>query len=338
MIRKIIVFVFITILLLAGWFMLSPCTNFQDDRIFIYIHTGKTGKEEVLTTLKSNHQLKNTWIIQWTGDVIGLWSDIRPGKYEIKKGAGVLSILRMLRNHQQTPVNLVITKLRIPQQLASLIGKKFECDSATFMAFANEQNNLQSYDVNNDLLLFIVHPNTYTYYWNAGPETIIRKLYEYHERFWDNERKEKAKQLGLTPLQATALASIVEEETLASEEKPVIARVYLNRLEKNMPLGADPTVKFATGDFTLKRILHKHIKETAQSPYNTYMNKGLPPGPICTPQDATIDAVLNPDQNDYLFFCAAPGFTGRHYFAKTDQEHVKNARIYQQWLNEQGIR
>jgi UPF0755 protein len=338
MIRKIIVFILIIILFLTGWLIMSPSTSFQDNRIFIYIHTGKTEKEDVLTALRSNHQLNRIWMIEWVGDLIGLWSDIRPGKYEIKKGAGVLTIIRMLRNHQQTPVNLVITKLRIPQQLASLIGKKFECDSASFMVYANEQKNLESYEVNDDILLFIVHPNTYTYYWNADPETIINKLYEYHQRFWNEDRKAKAAQLGLTPLQVTALASIVEEETLVNEEKPIIAKVYLNRLKKDMALGADPTVKFATGDFTLRRILLKHIKETAQSPYNTYMNKGLPPGPICTPQDATIDAVLNPDQNDYLFFCAAPGFTGRHYFAKTDQEHVKNARIYQQWLNEQGIR
>lgn len=338
MIKKIILYSFILMLLIGGWLLMSPCTNFQEDRIFIYIHTGKAGKEEVLTALKSNQQLNKIWVIQWAGSWIGLWSDIRPGKYEIKKGAGILSILRMLRNHQQSPVNLVITKLRIPQQLASLIGKKFECDSASFILFANKQNNLSPYQITHENLLFIVHPNTYTYYWNTNPAAIVDKLYEYHQRFWNEERREKARRLGLTPLQVTALASIVDEETLVKEEKAVIARVYLNRLEKNMPLGADPTVKFATGDFTLRRILIKHIKETAKSPYNTYMNKGLPPGPICTPQDATIDAVLNPDQHDYLFFCAAPGYNGRHNFAKTDREHLANARIYQQWLNEQGIR
>jgi UPF0755 protein len=244
----------------------------------------------------------------------------------------------MLRNHQQASVNLVITKLRTTGNLAGLVSKKFECDSADFLRFLGKETSLEKYEVDKEKILFIVHPNTYTLYWNASPEDILKKIYDYHQDFWNEERKAKAEALGLTPLQVTSLASIVEEETLVNQEKPVIARVYLNRLNKNMPLGADPTVKFATGNFELKRILLKHIRETAQSPYNTYTNKGLPPSPICTPQDATIDAVLNPDDNEYLFFCAAPGYKGTHKFAVTDKEHLENARTYQQWLNEEGIR
>jgi UPF0755 protein len=166
----------------------------------------------------------------------------------------------------------------------------------------------------------------------------MSKLYAYHTRFWTKERIGKAAQLKLTPLEITTLASIVEEETLVAKEKPVIAGVYINRLRRGMALGADPTVKFATGNFMLKRILLKHIRETAASPYNTYAHTGLPPGPICTPMDETIDAVLNAVSHEYLYFCAAPGYSGTHNFARNDREHLRNANAYQEWLDKEGIR
>jgi len=338
MFRKILLLLFTIVLIFAGWLMLLPCTDFKEERKILLIKTGENNKEKLIELLINEKIIKNTLAFEYFGDLIQLWPRVEPGKYEIKKQYSLFQFIQMLRNHKQLAVNLVITKLRTPQQLAGLVGKKFECDSGKFSTYIKKKDSLKKFNVDEAQLLFIVHPNTYTYYWNAAPEDILKKMHDYHTSFWNERRQAKAQELGLTSLQATTLASIVEEETLVDEEKPVIARVYLNRLAKGMPLGADPTVKFATGDFSLRRIMLKHIKATAQSPYNTYINKGLPPGPICTPQDATIDAVLNPDDNDYLFFCAAPGYNGTHKFAVNDKEHLENARIYQQWLNNEGIR
>jgi UPF0755 protein len=338
MAKKIILSLTLLLIIGAGYFIFMPCTKFNEDKVYWFIKTGKSDKAAIIEQLIEADYIKGVLAFEYMGNMINLWPKIQPGKYEIKRGCNLFTFVRMLRNHQQASVNLVITKIRIPKNLAGIVSRKFECDSAAFLKFLQNDLALKPYAINKDNVLFMVHPNTYTLYWNAQPEDILQKIYSYHEAFWNEERKAKVAELGLTPLQATTLASIVEEETLVDTEKPIIARVYLNRLNKNMSLGADPTVKFATGNFELKRILLKHIHETAQSPYNTYTNKGLPPGPICTPEDATIDAVLNPDDNDYLFFCAAPGYKGIHNFAVTDKEHLENARTYQRWLNEEGIR
>jgi UPF0755 protein len=336
--KKIILILLLIICLSATWILFAPFTRFTENSTYIYIRTGETSSALVIKNLEDNQCIKQAKLFRFTADILNIWPRIKPGKYEIKKNQSLFHIIRTLRNNQQTPVNLVITKLRTPNQLAALIEKKFECDSLKFIRYINDSNFNQTYQISATQLLFIAHPNTYTYYWAASPEALIKKLFVYHQQFWNTVRMKKARNLGLMPLEITTLASIVDEETLANEEKPIIAGVYLNRLKKSMPLGADPTVKFATGDFQLKRILLKHIKETATSPYNTYTNKGLPPGPICTPMDETIDAVLNATAHEFLFFCAAPGYTGRHNFAATDKEHLKNARAYQSWLNEKGIR
>jgi UPF0755 protein len=319
-------------------FFFLPFTNFTDPYCRLYITKKDITKENLLIKLMQNECIKSETIFTMTGDLFKIWPKIKPGLYEIKKNENLFSIIRMFRNNKQKPVDLIITKLRTPDQLAAMIGRKFECDSIRFSQYISDTNFTQTYHLHSNQLFFITHPNTYTYYWSASPEDILQKLYTYHQDFWDKKRMLKAKTLGLTPLEVTTLASIVEEETLVNEEKSVIAGVYMNRLRKKMPLGADPTVKFATGDFTLKRIFIKHIKETAGSPYNTYTHTGLPPGPICTPMDNTIDAVLNASRHEFLFFCAAPDYSGRHKFAITDKQHLQNAKEYQNWLNQKGIR
>jgi UPF0755 protein len=179
-------------------------------------------------------------------------------------------------------------------------------------------------------------PNTYQFFWNTDPKDFLNRMKREHDKFWTKERLEKAKKIGLTPEEVFTLASIVEKETLAKEEKPVIASVYLNRLKRDMLLQADPTVVYAAKDFGIQRVLNKHLK--IDSPYNTYKNKGLPPGPICMPDVGTIDSVLNAKDTDYLFFCAKPNGHGRHAFAKTNRQHVNNANRYRKWLNKNKIR
>ena len=259
------------------------------------------------------------------------WKNIKPGKYEIKKGSSLLTIIRMLRNGRQTPVNLVITKLRTKDDFAHLTGSKFEFDSTEMMAFLNSNDSLRKFDVDSSTALSVILPDTYTYFWNSTPQTIFQKLSAASHKYWTEERKEKAGSQGLTPVQAYILASIIEEETNNNAEKGNVASVYINRNNKGMPLQADPTVKFAMRNFGLKRIYEKYT--LVESPYNTYRNKGLPPGPICTPSRRTIDAVLDAPKTDYLYFVARPDVRETHDFSASYEEHLKKARLYQQKLN-----
>jgi UPF0755 protein len=263
------------------------------------------------------------------------WKNIRPGKYEIEKGSSLLSIIRKLRNGQQTPVDLVVTRLRTRNDLARLIGRKLEMDSAEVMKYIDTSSWIKEKGLTPQQALTIVLPDTYRYFWNASPDRIFQKFREAHEKFWTAERKARADSLGLSPVQVHTLASIVEEETNADAEKGNIASVYLNRMKKGMPLQADPTVKFALNDFTLRRIYHKHLE--TESPYNTYRVKGLPPGPISTPSRKTIDAVLNAPETGYLYFVASPQFNGTHEFSSTYAEHLQKAKQYQAALDQRNI-
>ncbi len=323
----------LVIVLVMAWKFFGSATNFNEPKKYLYIHTGGASKEAVLTSLKDSGFIKSLGLFELAAGKLKVWQRLRPGKYEIANGSSLFTLIRKLRNGSQTPVNLIITKLRTKKDLAALIGRKFESDSATVFHYLNNNDSLKKFRLDTNTIMTAVFPNTYSLLWNTSPQKIISKLYEQRNKFWNAERKQKAKALGLTPEQVHSLASIVEEETLRNDEKSTIASAYLNRLNKGMYLGADPTVKFAVGDFTLKRILFGHINSTASSPYNTYKNKGIPPGPICTPSETTIDAVLNPKQTDFLFFCAKPNGNGYHAFAATDAEHLKNAKAYQQWLD-----
>lgn len=237
----------------------------------------------------------------------------------------------MLRSGKQVPVNLVITKLRTKEDLAKKIAAGFETDSTTVINFLNDEQALRQFDVDTNTVMTDVIPNTYTYQWNTPVKNIFIKLDKEEKKFWNEERLEKARRLQLTPKQIYILASIVEEETNKTEDKGKIASVYINRLRRGMKLAADPTVKFAMRDFGLKRIYHKHLEFS--SPYNTYVNTGLPPGPICTPSIKTIDAVLDSPDTDYLFFVARSDFSGYSNFASSYQQHKIFARSYQQALD-----
>lgn len=339
--KKILGYTFL-LLLLAALFLLwrftGSATDFSEPRKYLYIHTGAASEKAVMQTLQDSGFIKQPGLFNWIAGKLNMWERLRPGKYEIEKGSSLFTLARKLRNGSQSPVNLVITKLRTRNDFAGLIGRKFESDSTAMLRFMQSNDSLKKFDLDTNTVMTAVFPNTYSLLWNAEPQKIFRKLNEQRTKFWTDERKQKAKLLGLTPEQVHVLASIVEEETLRNDEKPTVASVYLNRLNKGMNLGADPTVKFALGDFSLKRILFGHINSTASSPYNTYRNKGLPPGPICTPSETTIDAVLNAAQTDYLFFCAKPNGNGYHAFASNDTDHLKNAKAYQKWLDSLNIK
>jgi UPF0755 protein len=237
----------------------------------------------------------------------------------------------MLRAGRQSPVNLVIIKLRTKEDLAKKIGDNFECDSISVSKFLYNTDSLSKFGLDTNIVMTSIIPNTYTFTWNTTPSKIFKKLYAEEEKFWTKDRIQKAKKLNLDKNQVYILASIVEEETNKQDDKGKIASVYINRMNKGMKLAADPTVKYAMRDFGLKRIYFKHL--SYPSIYNTYQNAGLPPGPICTPSTKTIDAVLNEPTTDYLFFVAKSDFSGYSNFASDFTEHSKYAKQYQQALD-----
>jgi UPF0755 protein len=334
---KYLILAITAVALYAAWLFFAPASGYKGKNPYLYIRTGAADKASVLQSLKDSSLIKRISTFEWLGSRMNIWTRLRPGKYEISSNESVFSLAKKLRNNKQVQVNLTITKLRTKRDLAALVGRKFETDANTFYEYISNNDSLQFFGLDTNTIMSLVLPDTYTYFWSTSPKRILQKLQQQQQKFWTAERKNKAAALGLTPLQVYTLASIVEEETLRNDEKPTISSVYLNRLHKGMYLGADPTVKFAVGDFSLKRIYFSHITSTASNPFNTYKNKGLPPGPICTPQAVTIDAVLNAAQTNYLFFCAKPNGNGYHAFAENETQHFANAKAYQAWLNQNKI-
>ena len=311
---------------IAAWRLFGSNTNFSENKKSFFIKTGGNFND-VMDGLVTQGILKNPGTFKWVALRLDYDKKVKAGKYVIEKGAGIYSIVKKLRSGSQTAVNLVINKLRTKEDLAKKIASNFECDSAAFMNVLNNADSLRKYRLDTNTVMTAIIPNTYSILWNTPAPRIFKKLYEEQEIFWNDERRKKAAGLNLTPPQAYTLASIVEEETNQEADKGKIASVYLNRLETGMRLAADPTVKFAMRDFGLKRIYNKHLQYS--SAYNTYLNAGLPPGPICTPSTKTIDAVLNSPSTSYLFFVAKPDLRGFSNFATTYHEHLRFAKEYQ---------
>jgi UPF0755 protein len=315
------------------WKTIGPATAFEEKSATIYIPSSNPDREAVMGILKEKNILASPGIFSFLASRVGYWEAIKPGKYVIDKGSSVLNILRMLKNGSQSPVRIVINKLRTREDLAGYLGRQMEADSLEILDFFNNPDSTRLFGLDTNNIITAVIPNTYIMYWTTPASKFLRRLYSEREQFWNEERMAKLRKTGLTKETAYVLASIIEEETNKHDEKPVIASVYLNRMKKNMNLGADPTVKFALRNFGLKRITLKHIRESGSSPYNTYMNKGLPPGPICTPSIKSIDAAISPAETDYIFFCAKADFSGYHSFASNEQDHFRNARAYQRALD-----
>jgi UPF0755 protein len=328
--KKIIFFLFLIIIAFAAWFFLAPDTNFSDSKKALYIKTGSSF-ENVMDSVEQNNIIQIPIIFKYVAQIISYDKNVKPGKYVIQNGTSLYKIIKTLRSGSQTPVNLIIIKLRTREDLAQKIAANFECDSNTFVNYINNNDSLSHYSLDTNTVLTAIIPNTYSMLWTTPPAKIFKRLFVAQEKFWTSERKQKAAALSLTPKQAYTLASIVEEETTKDEDKGNIASVYLNRRNAGMKLSADPTIKFAMRDFGLKRIYDKYL--LTPSPYNTYQHLGLPPGPICTPSIKTIDAVLNEPATNYLYFVAKPDWSGLSNFAATYSEHQVNARNYQHFLD-----
>ena len=335
--KKILLVVFIIIGVLAiavVYIVFGPATKFSDSTHYLYVRDNAPAQEQILHELDTGKIIRSVSIFNLLAKQTKAWNHVTPGRFEIKKGESIFTLVRTLRNNHQSPVRLVINKLRLREDLAKIIGKNFSTDSATTLNFLSNNDSLAALGVDTNTLMTLIIPDTYLLNWNASPKKILMRLKDYEEKFWEkNNRIQKASALNFTPGQVYTLASIVEEETNKNDEKGNIASVYINRLNKPMKLGADPTIKYALKNFALKRIYTGYL--SIESPYNTYKYYGLPPGPICTPLPVTIDAVLNAPRTDYLFFVARSDFSGYHQFTSNFAEHEKYAKLYQQALNDQ---
>jgi UPF0755 protein len=326
--KKIIAVVFVGLLgvgAYVGWNVFGGQVKAPTDK-YLFIKTGAT-YDEVIKDLHEKGIAKSGYFFDKLMNRAKYKSNIKPGRYEIKDNSSLYSLIKMLKAGDQSPVRLVINKLRLKEDLAGKIGKTFEIDSIEAINFLNNKDSLAAYKLDDDKLLSAIIPNTYELNWNSSIKKIFSKLKSEEEKFWNAERTEKAKAKNLTPMQAYIIASIVEEETNKETDRPLVASVYTNRLQRGEKLQADPTVKFAMKDFALNRILFEHLK--FPSPYNTYYTVGLPPGPICTPSSKTIDAVLNAPKTNYMFFVAKPDFGGYSNFAETYAQHQVFAKEYQ---------
>ena len=330
--KKIVGFLLLLFFLVGvycGWQVFGPTISAPVDKFF-YIKTGSS-YNNVITSLKTQNIITGKFFFNKIANQLKYTDNIKPGKYEIKNNSSLLSLIRMLNSGFQSPVKLVINKLRTKEDLASKVGHNFECDSTEVIRFLTNNDSLDNYKLDTNTVMTVIIPNTYSLKWNTTFKKLFLRLKSEQEKFWTDERLKKAYAKNLTTAQVYTMASIVEEETNKAEDKLLIASVYRNRIAQGQKLEADPTVKYAMRNFGLKRILRGHLQY--QSPYNTYRNLGLPPGPICTPSTKTIDAVLNSPQTNYIFFVAKPDFKGYSNFASTYAQHLVFAKAYQKALD-----
>lgn len=320
--------------LFAAYKVFGPNTGKLSQGEYLYIRTGAT-YEDVKKSLQDGSYLGDMWSFELLAKQADYPTRVKAGKYKITRGMSNYNIVRMLRSGRQTPVKLVINKVRTKQDFARLIGTQLEADSIKLLQLLSDSAFCATYGLDTNTIMCAIIPDTYEFYWNTGSEKAFSKIQDNYKTFWNDSRKQQAAAKKLSPQQIAIIASIVEEETNMNDEKGNVASVYINRYNKGMRLQADPTVKFAIGNFGLRRITGVHLQTV--SPYNTYMYSGLPPGPICTPSKKTLDAVLNSSSTDYIYFCAKEDFSGYHRFASNYNDHMKNARLYQQALNARGI-
>ena len=292
---------------------------------YVYIKTGAT-LQDVCNTLYENNFLVNRNSFEWLAEKKGYAKQIKPGKYKLISGMNNNDLINLLRSGKQERVRISFNNIRFSEQIAGVFGRHLEADSNEIASLFRNDQFLAKYGVTKESAVSIFIPNTYYFFWNTSAEDVFKRMYKESQNFWTTERLLKSKEINLIPYEVITLASIVDEESNYSPEYPIIAGVYINRLKRGMPLQADPTIKFAVGDFSLQRVLSKHT--SIESPYNTYRNKGLPPGPIALPSIKAIDAVLNYQKHNYLYFCAKSDFSGQHAFAKTLVQHNQKCQTF----------
>lgn len=302
---------------------------------YLYIHTGSDFMD-VYSTLKSEKVLSDTLSFLNAAQSMDYSGKVKAGRYRLTPGMNNRTLVNMLKAGNQEAVKISFQNVRLKHTLAGMISKRIETDSTSISRLLDSADFVNKYGFNTDNVYTMFIPNSYEIYWNSDAEKFFLRMHDEYVKFWNTDRKAKAATINLSPIEVSILASIVDGEALNDKEMPRIAGLYMNRLHKGIRLEADPTVIFAANDFTIRRVLNKHLR--IDSPYNTYLKTGLPPGPIAMPSINAIDAVLNYEKHNYIFMCAKEDFSGYHNYAITLSEHLVNARKFQKALNERNIK
>jgi len=317
-------------------YQLLQTPNFQINKKATYLYIPEEATfQNVLDSLDKYDIIQDKVSFAFLARLMSYQGNVKPGRYLIHTNANNRQIVSMLRIGAQDPIRLTINSTRLKKDLIRRICVKLQISPEELEKLVQNPEITKKYGFDTTTIACMFLPNTYEVYWNISAEEFLERMSKEYQKFWTEERISKAKKLELNPIEVSVLASIVQAETVKNDEKPKVAGVYINRLEKGIKLQADPTLIFAWQDFSIKRVLNRH--KEIESPYNTYMYKGLPPGPINIPSPSSINAVLNYEKHEYIFFCAKPDFSGYHAFAKTLSEHNANARAYQQALNKLDI-
>jgi len=314
----------------------KPNTSFEDESIFLYVIKGDSlaFRDSISKYIKSEKTFYKA------AEKLDYLENQKTGRYKISKDIGNNDIVNSLK-FNNTPVNVIFNNQERIENLAGRVSKQIYEDSASLVKAFKDKNFLSINNFNNDNVLSMFIPNSYEVYWNIKPEDFRDKMLTEYNKFWNQQRTKKAEQLGLSKLEVISLASIVQKESVKVDERPTIAGVYINRLRKRMRLQADPTVIFSIKDYyknfdtIIRRVLYRDLR--LKSRYNTYRINGLPPGPIAMPDISAIDAVLDYEKHNYIFFVADPYNRGYHLFARNLSEHNRNKRVYTRWLNSRGI-
>ena len=328
----VVLFLGIGITLVVG--LLLPISS---ETSVLLIHRGDNA-DKIATAVGEECSAPQRWTFTLMAAATSYSHHIRPGRYDIGNGQPFFKVFRNLYSGRQTPLRLTLPIVRTRAELATFLGEKLEMPADSFYTCLSDSAVLEKYGVSRQTALCIFLPNTYEVYWTITPRELLERMQRESNAFWTEDRQAKLSRIlpGFTQQEAITLASIVEQETQNNEERPDVAGLYVNRLRKGIPLQADPTVKFALQDFSIKRVMHEHLK--TDSPYNTYKHTGLPPGPICTPSLASLNAVLNFREHTYIYMCAKEDFSGTHNFATDYTTHLQNARKYAEALDHANIR
>ena len=325
----------IAVVVIGGIYYMSSIKVSSPQEVRIYIPTNSSFGA-LTDTLQAHHIVIRPKLFKLMARARGLDPHVKPGSYLVKPKVSYIRLIQKLYIGNQDPVLITINRNRTLSQLAENVSKKMEFSADSLLAILNNTDFCKVYGYTPQTIIGAFSQNTYQVYWNTSPKRFVERMITETDAFWQSSERDKALQsLNLNRNQVITIASIVEEETNKVSEKADIASVYLNRLRKGMKLEADPTVKYAVGDPSIRRILHKHL--LVESPYNTYLNKGLPPGPICIPSPESIDAVLADKKTNYIYFCAKEDFSGYHNFASTLSQHSANAHRFHQALNHRNI-
>lgn len=315
----------------------SPNVQLPNNKetVDLYIYPGES-YNAVKRVLINEGWLKDTLTFEWVAKKKNYHNLVKPGRYLIRNGMSNNDLINMLRAGEQTPVNVTFNNISTLQQLAGNIAHQIEPDSVALLKAITNEMRIRDYGFNLQTAGAMYIPDTYEFYWTTDADKFVEKMHRAYLQFWNDDRKAKVKKLNLTPIEVVTLASIVEAETKHADEMPIVAGLYVNRLRKGMRLQSDPTVKFALNEPDRKRIYKADLN--IESPYNTYIYTGLPPGPIGFPSKTAIDAVLNYKTHKHLYMCAQPNYSGYHNFANSYNQHLANRNKYTRFLRKEGIR